>query len=155
MKISFHIILLVSLISLSVTNTHAQQVTPNQLAKALSTCQKDLSACTLKVDSLRKALKQTQSLWEMRKAYTDSLTANLKTQLSPQDSISFLMRANSDTLGLMVKNYERKIDEVNRLYIKELRRQSRPWFLTKRGLKGFFYGVFVGGALGLAFAVLD
>ncbi len=155
MRISSAIILIVSLIILPVQDTQAQQVTAHQLAKALSGCKQDLAACSLKVNSLRKALKETQSLWEKRKAYTDNLTADLKAQLSLQDSISFLMRANSDTLGLMVKDYERKIDEVNRLYIKELRKQTRPWFLTSRGLKGFFYGLFVGGALGLAFAVLD
>jgi len=155
MKIFSVIVLVVSLIILSVQNTQAQQVTAHQLAKALSGCQHDLAACALKVDSLQRALKETQLLWGKRRAYTDSLTADLKAQLSLQDSISFLMRANSDTLGLMVKDYERKINEVNRLYIKELRKQSRSWFLTSRGLKGFFYGLFVGGALGLAFAVLD
>jgi hypothetical protein len=96
----------------------------------------------------------TDELWQTRKMYTDSLIFNLKSELTVQDSITGLLKANADTLDLMVKDYGQKLDEVSNLYLKELRRQTKPWFFQSTGLKGFFYGVVIGGAAGLTYSVV-
>ena len=133
---------------------HAQQVTAQQLARALAECQDDVKSCMLLNDSLQNALIQTDELWQTRKTYTDSLIFNLKSELTVQDSITGLLKANADTLDLMVKDYGQKLDEVSNLYLKELRQQTKPWFLQSTGLKGFFYGVVIGGAAGLTYSVV-
>lgn len=136
------------------TDLDAQGVTAQELARALSECQQDLVQCMTKNDSLQQALVETENLWESRKNYTDSLGVNLKAQLSFQDSITTLLKANTDTLDIIVKDYSQKLDEVSNLYIRELRRQTNPWFLQKTGLKGFFYGILFGGAAGLTYSVI-
>jgi len=137
-----------------VGNLSAQQVTAQQLARALAECQDDVKSCMLLNDSLQNALVQTDELWQTRKMYTDSLIFNLKSEMTVQDSITGLLKANADTLDLMVKDYGQKLDEVSNLYLKELRRQTKPWFLQSTGLKGFFYGVLIGGAAGLTYSVV-
>ena len=85
----------------------------------------------------------------------DSLTINLKDQLAVQSSISLIMRASADTLGIVVSNYEDKLSEVSQLYLDELYKQGKPWYLTGKGLKGFFYGVFIGSVLILSVSLAD
>ena len=148
------LIIIIIIAALGTNKLQAQQVSARELAKALKECESDLDASKLQIKSLHGALEATDEIILKRKIVADSLFTNLKSQLFFQDSIAILMKMNADTLQLMVRDYSNKLDEVNELYIKELRKQSRPWFLTGNGLKGLFYGVFIGGALGVTFAVL-
>ena len=112
-----------------------------------------LKASQEKIKTLSSALQATDSLMLVHRAATDSLIQNLRARLAVQDSITSLMRVNSDTLQAMVSDYKAKLEEVDQLYIAELKKQTRPWFLTGDGLKGLVYGVFIGGALGLIFSL--
>ncbi|MDI6792418.1 MAG: hypothetical protein QME81_06060 [bacterium] len=141
-------VLLFCQIILTSSQIYAQTVNCKQLAEALEGCEDDLDLCRSKVISLSKALESTEKLYQNRMVSADSLIENLKHQLLTQDSITTLLEANSDTLQMMVKDYSDKLDEVNELYIKELKREARPWFLTRSGLKGLVNGVLIGGALG-------
>ncbi len=125
------------------------------LIEALQSCEEDLQDCRQHVRRLRAALDSTNTLIDRRRAAADSLIKNLTRQLFIQDSVALLMQKNSDTLDTMVDDYARKLDEVDRLYVEELRKQARPWFLSGKGLTGFSYGLFIGGALGLSFAIID
>ncbi|RMG67272.1 MAG: hypothetical protein D6715_05175 [Calditrichaeota bacterium] len=132
------------------------QVSSRQLGQALKDCEQDLQQATHYIDSLRNALQATEQLWSARKAATDSLIHNLESQLSLQAKIARRFQANADTLDLMVQDYAAKLDELNRLYIRELKRRGKPWFLSGKGLTGFMYGLFIGGALGVTYvAVID
>lgn len=151
-----------ALLLMGVENGITQTSTAQDLARALRECNNALKKCNnerkqaiAKIDSLGQALQVIEELQDKRNVYTDSLVANLTQQLAIQDSVSMLLKANSDTLQVMVRDYSNKLDELDRLYIKELRKQGRPWFLTGKGLRGFATGVLIGGALGITFAVLD
>ena len=133
---------------------YAQEITANQLADALQNCNQNLKASMLRIDSLKQALKDTEALWEHRKVYTDSLNKSLAAQITIQDSISKLMEANVTIMDSIVVDYSNKFDEINDLYVKELRKQADPWWLNGKGWKGFFYGIFFGGAMGATFALL-
>ena len=135
------------------TPIHAQTVTKRQLAEELKKCDQMLKASQEKIKTLSSALQATDSLMLVHRAATDSLIRNLRARLAVQDSITSLMRMNSDTLQAMVRDYKAKLEEVDQLYIAELKKQTRPWFLTGDGLKGLVYGVFIGGALGLIFSL--
>lgn len=135
-------------------NLFAQPVTREELARELQKCDLALQESQQQIKILSAALKATDSLMFAHKNATDNLIANLKAQLQVQDSVSVLMKMNSDTLQAMVRDYSAKLDEVNQLYISELKKQTRSWFFTSNGLKGLVYGVFIGGALGLTFAIL-
>ena len=150
--ISLLISLIISLFLVVVLE--AQTVTAQQLARALAECQEDVKSCMLLNDSLQNALIQTDELWQKRKMYTDSLVINLKSELLTQDSITVLLKANADTMDVMVRDYSQKLEEVSNLYVKELQRQTKPWFFQSTGLKGFFYGVLIGGAAGLTYSVI-
>ena len=134
-------------------NGQAQQVTRAQLAEALQSCEQDLDSSRTQIEVLRDALNKTQLLIDTRKNVSDSLISNLRYQIIVQDSITGLLKTNSDTLQMMIVDYRDKLDEVNNLYISELKKQTRPWFLSQNGLKGLSYGLFIGAALGLIFAV--
>jgi len=129
-------------------------VTAADLAKALKECESDLTTASQQISSLRLALNETNQLIDKRKAVADSLIRNLKLQLSIQDSVTTLFRANSDTLQLMVRDYSTKLDEISKLYLHELSRQKQPWYLTKSGLQGLFNGLIMGGAAGLTYSLL-
>ncbi|GEM_PF-2910059 len=147
---------LMSLIFLLLVNSaqlFSQQVTKAQLAKALSECEADLEVSKQQIRKLSDALQATDNLIERHRAVSDSLISNLRQQLFIQDSVSALLKINADTLQTMVRDFQKKLDEVDRLYISELKKQSRPWYLTGHGLKGLIYGVFIGGALGLVFSL--
>lgn len=131
----------------------SQQVTKAQLARALSECEADLEASKLQIRKLSDALQATDALIDQHRAVSDSLISNLRQQLVIQDSVSVLLKINADTLQTMVQDFRKKLDEVDRLYISELKKQTRPWYLTGHGLKGLIYGVFIGGALGLVFSL--
>jgi len=131
----------------------AQTATEQKLYKALQASEADLDRCRDLVDSLRTALVRTNRLWEQRKDYTDSLVTNLKDQIGVQNSIGSLLQANADTLDAMVHDYSQKLDSVSTLYVKQLRKQDRSWFLTWNGIKGFFSGVVIGGAFGLIYGL--
>lgn len=128
-------------------------MTRAQLAQALRECEQDLEASQRQVEILQTALTNTDTLLEQRKALSDSLISNLKEQLSLQDSVTLMFKINSDTLQLMLVDYRQKLEQVNQLYVQELKKQTRPWFLSGNGLKGLSYGVFVGAALGLVFGL--
>jgi len=136
------------------SNAAAQQVSRRQLISALKSCERDLQKSKQHILNLSTALAASDSLLASYRSVTDSLTQNLKKRLFLQDSIARLMQMNADTLQRMVKDYSKKLAQVDRLYINELKKKSRPWFFTGNGLKGLLYGVFVGGALGLSWAVL-
>jgi len=132
----------------------AQTVTKQQLVEELKKCDQALQISRKKIKVLSQALKSTDSLMLAHRAATDRLIQNLHDRLAVQDSITTLMQVNSDTLQAMVRDYKSKLEEVDQLYIAELKKQTKPWFLTGNGLKGLVYGVFIGGALGLTFAIL-
>ncbi len=138
---------------LLVSLLNAQQVTKAQLAKALQECEQDFQAGKQQIEILSKALKATNHLIDRQTAVSDSLITNLRTQLVLQDSVTTLLKANADTLHMMVTDYNKKLDEVNSLYIRELKKRSRPWFLSGNGLQGLSYGLFIGAALGLIFGI--
>ncbi len=131
----------------------AQQVTKAQLAKALQECEQDFDAGKRQIKILNNALNSTNTLIDRQSAISDSLITNLRGQLALQDSVTLLLKANADTLHLMVTDYSKKLDEVNSLYIRELKKRGRPWFLSGNGLQGLSYGLFIGAALGLIFGV--
>ena len=131
-----------------------QQVTREELARELKKCDLALQESQQQILVLSRALKASDSLLFRHQAATDSLIQNLKSRLFLQDSITTLMKINSDTLHAMIRDYSAKLDEVDSLYISELKKQTRPWFLTGNGLKGLVNGVFVGGVLGLTVAIL-
>lgn len=131
----------------------AQTATEQKLYKALQASEADLDQCRDLVDSLRTALIETNRLWEQRKTYTDSLITNLKNQIGVQNSIENLLQANADTLDAIVHDYSQKLDSVSTLYVKQLKKQDRSWFLTWNGIKGFFSGVVIGGAFGLIYGL--
>lgn len=131
----------------------AQDVTRAELAQALQECEQDLQTSRQQIEVLRSALQDTDQMIEQRKAISDSLIANLRQQLFIQDSVTTLLKINADTLHSMVVDYSQKLDEVNKLYVHELKKQSRPWFLSANGLKGLSYGAFIGAALGLTFSL--
>ncbi|HID39936.1 MAG TPA: hypothetical protein EYP36_10550 [Calditrichaeota bacterium] len=133
---------------------YAQTVTKRQLAEELKKCDLALKASQEQIKVLSMALRATDSLMLAHRAATDRLIQNLHDRLVVQDSITTLMQVNADTLQAMVRDYKSKLEEVDRLYIAELKKQTKPWFLTGNGLKGLVYGVFIGGALGLTFAIL-
>ena len=139
---------------LNTCEIQAHQVNAQELAKALRQCETELDSARIVIDNLRKALRTTEELYIRRIAYADSLSEHLTSQLNVQQSISGLLKSNTDTLQSMVRDYSKKLDEVDELYIKELRKQSRSWFLTEKGLKGFLYGAFIGSATGIAVAIL-
>ncbi len=144
---SLLIIFLLVGISQSVAQTTAQ------LKQALKGCEKDLNASLDKIEQLENALKATTQLSERRKALSDSLINNLQNQIRLQAAINSRLKANADTLQLMVKDYDRKLNEVAELYRKELQKKSRPWFFSWNGLQGFATGVLIGGALGVIFSL--
>jgi len=147
---------LVSLLVVSFAQIHqlqAQTVSRAQLAAALRECENDLQASRLQIEQLQKALKASDELAGKWRSVSDSLIQNLRAQLTNQDSVTLLLKMNSDTLQTMVNDYRQKLDEIDRLYISELRRQSRPWFLTGNGLKGLIYGVLLGAVMGGLFTV--
>ena len=131
----------------------AQDVTREELAQALQECELDLQSSRQQIEILRSALQSTDQMIEQRKSISDSLIVNLRQQLFLQDSVTNLLKVNVDTLQRMVVDYSQKLDEVNTLYIHELKRQTRPWFLSANGLKGLSYGAFIGAALGLTFSL--
>ncbi len=131
----------------------AQQPGRAELAKALQQSESELETCRQTVRTLQNALSETDALITARKSVSDSLLTNLRKQLFLQDSVTILLKTNSDTLQRMVLDYSGKLDEINRLYVHELKRQTRPWFFTGNGLKGLMYGVFVGAALGLVYGL--
>ncbi len=131
----------------------AQQVSKAQLAKALQECEQDFEAGKQQIKILNNALNSTNQLINRHSAVSDSLITNLRSQLALQDSVTLLLKANADTLHLMVTDYSKKLDDVNSLYIRELKKRGRPWFLSGNGLTGLSYGLFVGGALGLIFGI--
>lgn len=131
----------------------AQEVTRAQLAQALQECEQDLQTGKQQIEILRNALQDTDQMIDNRKAISDSLIVNLRQQLFIQDSVTILLKANADTLQRMVVDYRQKLDEVNNLYIHELKNQTRPWFLTGNGLKGLSYGAFIGAALGIIYSI--
>jgi len=137
---------------LLLNTAYAQQPTKSQLIKYLRECEDDLEIAVKISDSMKIALEETTKLYEIRRAIADSLVKNLNNQLFIQDSVSVLMSSNADTLKLMVNDYSKMLDKVNKLYIKELERQKNPWWLSKRGLTGLVYGVLVGGAIGSAYS---
>lgn len=145
--------LFVLILFLFACQSMAQQVTKAQLAKALQECEQDSEAGKRQIEILSNALNSTNQLIERRSAVSDSLIGNLHRQLALQDSVTLLLKANADTLHLMVVDYSKKLDEVNGLYIRELKKQGRPWFLSGNGLTGLSYGLFIGGALGLIFGI--
>ena len=150
--------LLFTLVILGMIRTapvQAQDVTALELAKALKACRTVVASQNASIDSLTAALDITTDLYQKRVTCTDSLNVSLIQQLIIQDSVTTLMQTNADTLKAMLLDYDGKIDEVSRLYIKELEKQTRPWFLTKNGLKGLCYGLIVGGLLGFTLVVLD
>ncbi len=130
------------------------QVSAHRLGAALKECEQDLKQASHYIDSLRQALIETRQLWEARKTATDSLIQALQTQLNLQTRVSQRFQANADTLNLMVQDYAHKLDELNRLYIRELKRRGRPWYLSGKGLSGFMYGLFIGGALGVTYVAV-
>ena len=142
------LILVAGLVFFSAVRGGAQQVTRAQLARALQQCEQDLDASKRQILKLQQALKASDRVMERYQATSDSLIANLKQQLAVQDSVSSLLKLNADTLQAMVNDYGKKLDEINRLYIKELKKQTRPWFLTLNGLKGLIYGLLLGGIIG-------
>jgi len=142
---------LLFVISLHAGEIAAQSVTAQELAKALKECEDDLGKSKKMVIKLQHALQQTDTIFDKRKTYTDSLVSNLKSQLDTQDSISVLMKANADTMHLMIEDYGKKLDEVSDLYVKVLQTQGRPWWLNSKGWKGFFYGILIGGAVGVTY----
>lgn len=131
----------------------AQDVTRAELAQALQECEQDLQTSQQQIEILRSALQNTDQMIEQRKNISDSLIVNLSQQLFLQDSVTALLKVNADTLQRMVVDYSQKINEVNKLYIQELKKQTRPWFLSANGLKGLSYGAFIGAALGLTFSL--
>ena len=139
------------LLVLSVSETKAQ--TKEQLKQALIGCEKDLNTSLKKIEQLQRALKETSELSERRKALADSLVANLQSQIRLQTQINRRLQANADTLQLMVRDYDQKLDEIAGQYRKLLAQKSRPWFFTWNGLQGLATGVLVGGALGLVFGL--
>jgi septal ring factor EnvC (AmiA/AmiB activator) len=148
-----HIFNTIAVLLVLLSFASAQQVTKAELVKALKACEQDLDSAKVQIRTLSDALEDTNRLIDKRATISDSLIANLKYQLFLQDSVTALFKANTDTLQRMVADYSQKLDEVNKLYVHELERQTRPWFLTGNGLKGLSYGLFVGAALGLVFAV--
>ena len=132
---------------------HAQDITRAELAQALLECEQDLNASQQQIEILRSALQSTNQMIDQRKAISDSLIINLRQQLFLQDSVTTLLKINADTFQRMVVDYSEKLDEVNKLYIHELKKQARPWFLSANGLKGLSYGAFIGAALGLTFSL--
>ncbi len=131
----------------------AQQPGKAELARALQQSESELETCRQTVRTLQNALTETDMLLSARKSVSDSLLSNLRKQLSVQDSVTILLKTNSDTLQRMVLDYSDKLDEINRLYVHELKQQTRPWFFTDNGLKGLMYGIFVGAALGLVYGL--
>ena len=127
--------------------------TKAQLKQALIGCEKDLNASLKKIEQLESALKETTALSDRRKALADSLTKNLQSQIRLQTSINKTLKANADTLQVMVKNYDRKLNDVSNLYRKTLQKKARPWFFSWNGLQGFATGVLIGGAFGLVFGL--
>ncbi len=127
--------------------------TTTQLRQALKNCEKDLNISLDKIERLESALKETSQLAERRKAVSDSLIHNLQNQIRLQSAINQKLQANADTLQIMIKDYDKKINEIAKLYRKELQKKARPWFLTWNGLQGFATGVLVGGAIGIIFSV--
>ncbi len=142
------LLLITGIFVLATTPVAAQQVTRAQLARALQECEQDLEASKQQILKLQQALKASNQVMERYQAVSDSLLSNLKQQLTIQDSVSSLLKMNADTLQAMVADYSKKLDEINRLYIKELKKQSHPWFLTLNGLKGLIYGLLLGGIVG-------
>ncbi|HHJ53105.1 MAG TPA: hypothetical protein ENJ89_07910 [Caldithrix abyssi] len=142
------LILVAGLVFFSAVRGGAQQVTRAQLARALQQCEQDLDASKRQILKLQQALKASDRVMERYQAASDSLIANLKQQLAVQNSVSSLLKLNADTLQAMVNDYGKKLNEINRLYIKELKKQTRPWFLTLNGLKGLIYGLLLGGIIG-------
>ena len=143
---------IINIIMLLLNTVDAQQPTRSELINYLRECEDDLEKAITIADSLKIALKETKKLYEIRRQVADSLVENLNNQLFIQDSVSILMRTNADTLKLMVDDYGKMLDKVNKLYIKELERQKNPWWLSKRGLTGLVYGVLLGGAIGSAYS---
>ncbi len=149
MRIAFVLFLI---LIFGLTAGHTQ--TTAQLKQALMGCEKDLNTSLDKIEKLEKALKETTQLTARRKAISDSLIRNLQNQIRLQTAINQKLQANADTLQIMVKDYDRKLNKVAELYRKELQKRRRPWFLSWNGLQGFATGVLVGGALGVVFSLV-
>ncbi len=132
----------------------AQTSSEAQLKKALAECEQDLDASLSQIEALKNALNATNSLIDKRAAIADSLIKNLQNQLRLQSQIGKRLQMNADTLQIMVKDYDRKLNEIADLYRKELQRSSRPWFFTLHGWQGFGTGVLIGGAIGVVFSVV-
>lgn len=153
-KYCFFVFALAIIFSLALwTELWAQQVTTQQLAKALQECERDLKASNLQVSTLKKALDSTSELIQKRQLFADSLILNMKQQIAVQGEISRRLQMNADTLQIMVNDYDQKLDEVAELYKKELQRQSRSWFFTGSGWQGFSTGILAGLLVGLAYGV--
>ncbi len=146
--------LVVLLMIPNISRTQNRVVTAADLAKALKECESDLDIARFQIGSLRTALDETNKLIDKRRVIADSLIKNLTQQLAIQDSAMTLFRTNSDSLELMIHDYSTKLDEINKLYLKELSRQKQPWYLSRAGLKGLFNGFLVGGAVGLSYSLL-
>ena len=116
-----------------------------ELAQMIVSCENDLDSCRLLLKKSQASLEASQSLYDKRIAVSDSLAFSLRAQLSLQDSITHLLKANADTLEVMVNDYNKKLMEVDKLYSKTLQIQSRPWLFTSKGFQGLLYGIVVGG----------
>ena len=119
--------------------------TKAELAKAILSCEDDLDSCRLVLLKNRNAYDSLYYLYERRILLSDSVAGTLRAQLKVQDSITYLLKANSDTLQTMVNDYTGKLNELDKLYSKTLQQQSRPWLFTGKGFEGLLYGILIGG----------
>ena len=119
--------------------------TKTELAQSLLSCEDDLDSCRLLLRKNRNAYDSLLYLYERRIMLSDSVAGTLRSQLQVQDSITHLLKANSDTLEVMVNDYNDKLNEIDKLYSKTLQHQSRPWLFTGKGFQGLLYGVVIGG----------
>ncbi len=146
-----YIIMILAVVQLSAS----AQPGAAELAGALEQSEAELEICRDIVDSLQRSLKKTETLYESRNEVADTLVSNLRQQKAVQDSAITLLKQNADTLDLMVEDYAAKLDELNNLYVKELEKSTRPWFLTRKGLTGMLYGLVSSAAIILAVGVVD
>lgn len=141
------------MVALFLVPLYGQQATRAQLAEALAGCEQDLDTARRQISQLQAALQNSNELIGRRQQISDSLLANLRLQLVLQDSVQALFTANNDTLQKMVVDYREKLNQIDALYIKELKEKSRPWYLTWKGLQGLSYGLFSGAAIGLLYGL--